>query len=886
MKKNTKFWHIAVIVAFVVSGIFNAIGAISDLFGFAEGISGHVGTIQSIFAFLASRWRWTIGITVLLLAAILFFRWKRIKELEKIETRKLSWFDADRRITMYTGGMDNLIQLKKFLQPRDDVFSWWAVTGVAGMGKTRLAIETLRLDEFRNADVKWLKNYEDYREEKLKGLVDSILESGNFRNILIADDAQIYMDNVGKLIEYIYRKNAGEIGDHKIRLLLLLRMGEDEDLRDRYKQLSSKTAQSTLRATQFSMFDRELKIEKYIEADVTEIVKSYALVTAKKRDNRVIPEDELSEIQKKAVNTLKSDKVDSNHMRPLFAMFITDALLAGQEPMSWNRKDILEYAVGKREEELLMWETQDIVVGLSGRVYDKIKGVVSLSIIRDGIEISELEGIRDDLEEELNLAGISLRDFLKEIQMLDRDGVIRVHMPDILAEYYVLRTLVIEPEDGDEVIEWVISRMVSNMDGVAEFREKVRQDFRYIYNDKLNKNETIGDKLDDFYYAFFKKCSDDQVLDIVITFLAQLNLRDSNSIILHSAIQKLISKDKEVTTVASLLEQVTNCEESGIEEKRLCLDELRQIAELNAGKPKIVLAYCMGLVNVLIFAPSLEEKRSCLSKLKQYAELNAENSEIALCYCEGLFQMRNYSPNLKEKSLCLTELKQYADANVGNVGIVNAYCRGLVNMLYDVKDLNMKRSYLMELKKYAEINVESELMYCKGLVNMVNKYTPDPKERQSYLMELKRFADANAENVEIALRYLEGLVNMTIHAPDLKEKRSCLTELKQYAELNAGNAEIVLNYCRGLVNMLSREQNMEEKRACLNELRRIAGQNVEKLEIVLRYFIGLNIIRKEDKEFYEDYTAEIDRLISDKKFALFISKVTEINYIHKKGTPW
>ena len=54
------------------------------------------------------------------------------------------------------------------------------------------------------------------------------------------------------------------MGGHKIRLLLLIRIGE-EDLVDRYTQLESTTTWSALRRTRFNEFEDELRIGKYSE---------------------------------------------------------------------------------------------------------------------------------------------------------------------------------------------------------------------------------------------------------------------------------------------------------------------------------------------------------------------------------------------------------------------------------------------------------------------------------------------------------------------------------------------------------------------------------------------------------------------------------------------
>ena len=530
--------------------IINVIGVIADLFGFAEGIEEHGDTIRGILSFIAIRWKFSVVITVVLFTIIFYNRraWKR--EMRARDTRRLSWFDAQKRATKYIGGGEYLNELSQFFRSKDEGFLWWVITGKAGMGKTRLVREALNQDEFRNADVKWIESFEDYREDALKERVDSILESQNCRNILIADDAQIYMDNISALIEYLSGKKSTEIGAHRIRLLLLIRMGEDEDLRYRYKQLASRTSHHILKETRFADYSEELRIEKYCESDIADIIRSYLEITKKERDNENLTEEQISAMKKTVLDALKA----MGEQRPLFAMFIADAVLAGKNPMYWDKEQVLEYAVIEREEQLLEYETRDIKEMYYSNLFEIVKGITCLSVIRSGFELSELDAIKDEMEDELKFSRIGMKGFLKELQFLGNDGIVRVHMPDILAEYYVLRTLVIGIIDNkdnikwenEEAVEWILGRLIESLEGAWEFRQKVRQDYRYMY-------EGIEVKLDDFYQEFFKRCSCDLAFDILSKIIDSHDIYDSNAIVLHEAIRSISTNEKVAEKIAAKL---------------------------------------------------------------------------------------------------------------------------------------------------------------------------------------------------------------------------------------------------------------------------------------------------------------------------------------------
>lgn len=829
MRRNTEVWSLAVLGSVLLSGTLNVIGFVADLFGFTEGVSKHS---KAILTFLAANWKWMLLLTVTLLAIFLTIKWRRKKELEKRETLKLSWFHAKRQNTEFIGGGEYLLELRQFLIQKNPGLSWWAVTGVAGIGKTRLVLETLQLDEFRNADVQLLSHFDDYREDSLKKRVDDVLESPNLMNILIAEDAQIYMDNIGALIEYLENKRVEEIGDHKIRLLLLIRMGEDEDLKGRYKQLSSKTSESRLRESRYNSANSELRISKYEESDIKEIVKSYIAITKKKRGEKNFTDEQMKNLQIRAIASLRQ----IGDMRPLFAMFIADALLDGQEPMNWKREDVLEYAVVKREEELLKDEVRDIKGDFYQSIYDMTKGIVILTIIKDGIEFSEVNCIKKEMEEELNLSGIGLKGFLKELQLLESDGTIRKYMPDILAEYYVLRTLVLNPDQ--DILKWIINQLINSFEGVVEFRQKVRQDFRYLYG-------KIEDKLDDFYDVFFEQCGSDMTFDVFMNLIVGLDFQDSNVIVFHRVIRSLIQKEYDKEKMALMLYTVLcddlflrfNKNTPDLREKWECLQELGYITELNSNNIEIVRWYSNGLCNMMNVVQDLNEKRECFQKLNHLAEVHSMDEQVGVAYSKGLFNMLHYSLDQNEKRNCLQKLKHLAETYATNPSFLSVYCEGLYDELFRSVGIEEKKKWLHELRYLAELNTKNSEIVCwygNGLLNMTC-FASDPKEKESYFQEIKRFSELNNGNEAVMLIYAKGLANMIVSAPAPEKKIEYLQELKLLTELNVKNIDIIIEYCRGLSSMTHNNSNHQEANRCLHELKRLANMYDENTEIALKY---------------------------------------------------
>lgn len=910
MRKNTRLWLITVRTTFWILVTFDAVGVIADFFGFAEGVSEHSDTIMSVLSYCAVRWKWTVALTSSLLIIILLYRrrWKR--ETEKKDTKRYSWFDADKRSTEYTGGLEYIYELKKFIQQRDEYFSWWAVTGIAGIGKTRLVLETLRQEELRNVDAQWLKSFKDYREENLQKRVDSILESPNFRNIIIAEDAQIYMDNIGALIEYISGKDASEIGDHRIRLLLLIRMGENEDLRDRYKQLASKTSHTTLSKTRFGLFDEELRIDKYSENYIAEIAKSYIVNTKIKLHEKALSEEQLTIFQAKVVDALKAMDV----MRPLFAMFIADALIAGKDPMSWDKERVLEYAVVERGEQLLEYETRDIKEEYYHRLFDKVKSITCLSIIRDGNTLLELEGIKEDLEDELKFSKISMKDFLKELQYLGSDGIIRVHMPDILSEYYVLRTIVIKPDV--ETVNWIIERLTESLEGADVFRKKVRQNFNYLYS-------SIETELKSFYIKFFEICSKEKALFIFNQLVNEDDIHDSNKIVFHEAISNLIRNgvNKEIIS-KELSSFIIRKNPEDIAVKENCIDELRRIYDSEKENGNVAFDFSQCLVSMTAY-PKITIKNGYLNELEHLADNDKEDGRIIDAFCNALVNVTALPYETQLKKECLIKLEKIA-GKYESYNNLMWYGKGIVNMISKTSDIQENNNYLITLQSLAKKDSGDSVliaMYCKGLYNMINKCM-DVHEKMSYLSKIEKTVVDNGEDAHLIWVYSKSIVEVIGDNPqlieklrkslkklaqragndgndytfwmygevlfivilcsrDIHEKRECLKKLELLSKENEDDSKIRLSYSNGLFNMSYSTDDLMEQRDILEKLKTIAD-NSEEEELKLNYCKCLFNMCSFDENNINDYIDRLKKMLSNKEFAQYVANKAPIIIVNMR----
>ena len=751
-KKNTRVGIWASNTRRVVLGLFSIIGGASGIVTLL-GLEKCKDIINTICLFLASNWKWALLLLLsLLIVAALMIRSEKKKQKKRM-FRSLSWFDAQCGITKYSEGENHLANLKSFLKQKGPGLSWWVITGVAGIGKTRLVIEALADYEFSSADVQWIKEYDDYREDALKKRVDTILEKMNMNNIIIAEDAQIYMDNVGTLISYIAGKPSDEIGDHNIRVLLLMRMGEDEDLKGRYRQLEWKSNWTVIQKKRFTDCGNELRIERYREEDIDVIVKSFTVNTKKIIKEKPLTDEQISDLQKKTKEALQKDEMDPKHLRPLFAMFITDAMLRGNDPMSWNREKVLEYAVVERQEDFWKFEVRGLYDNES--VFEKIKTIICFSIIRGGVEYSELDGIIKELEEQMIHSKLGVKDFLRKLQILGKDDIIRVFMPDILSEYYVLRYLVIKQEES--TTNWIINRLCDSPDGIEVFREKVRQDFRYMYDE----NE---ESLDNFYTAFFEQCSERTAYEIIMKLLNMCDLKDSNALVLHRAIDNQINNKANtanMTLVAKeMLKMIVKYTET--EEKRDCLAELERLVKEYGDDREIIIIYSKVLSH-MIFGDTDNKQilRKYLKELGRLAKEPGAEIEINIAYSRGLYGAVGFFKNTENRRAFLIELERLAKEHSATMDIVENYICSLLNMTIFDDDVEKKREYQRKFMSVYEKNSSNERiveLYARLLLNMIS-HDPDVKKKREYL---KKLESLSKEKDDLVYWYCYSLNNMRV----------------------------------------------------------------------------------------------------------------------------
>ncbi|GMQ59813.1 hypothetical protein AN1V17_42130 [Vallitalea sediminicola] len=332
---------------------------------------------------------------------------------------------------------------------KENKFCWWMICGAGGQGKTRLTWEFEKLIE--NQQIKQMSKWDIYR----------YLPNDNyiFNNdtLIILDYAKTNVVDIANWIEYIAYIDVG----YNIRLLLIERDDQwiDEILIDHMKSYD------LLYETCFS--EEFLMLKSLNEAELINIMIDYA-----KHQNKGMTNDEANKLLKILI------KVDKNLMRPLYALFISDAYIHGEKPSKWSKKDALDFVYNKEIHRL-----KKSIIDLSNNKTNTILTrnclkLILIATIMRGIHVSELQvlypKIYNIIDEQAKLLKCSFSDLLTQLDIMNEETIIPLE-PDIIGEYFIVKELANNKKDKD--IESMLSLTWKHYNNTYEVIRRLFEDF-------------------------------------------------------------------------------------------------------------------------------------------------------------------------------------------------------------------------------------------------------------------------------------------------------------------------------------------------------------------------------------------------------------------------
>lgn len=321
----------------------------------------------------------------------------------------------------FYGRDQEMEELRKFVEAEND-FSWWAVTGEGGAGKTRLVYEFAKKMRSDGWNDEWIDR-DDLKDINI--LNNKLIRSG--KNIIIADYGQSYAREVGNWMTKIAKDIA--IGKNACRNKILIVDREQNDKRATlFTALTEEDYNGRLKGYQWK--EDFISIKPLQKDSIKRILRSYIEYRTKDIDDNAV---------ENLFMTL--EKIDPDLRRPLYAMFIADAYCDNEDPSHWDRERVLNW-VTEREDKLIKKRIEEYGVRLNDKQQKAIEAIRFIATINGDISIDEIkenyqkqwdtykmlfEHTPIDLEQCLRSSGIQEEDTIKAIR------------PDVIGEYYVLR---------------------------------------------------------------------------------------------------------------------------------------------------------------------------------------------------------------------------------------------------------------------------------------------------------------------------------------------------------------------------------------------------------------------------------------------------------------
>jgi len=237
------------------------------------------------------------------------------------------------------GRDDELAFLWKFCHS-DSHFAWFAISGEGGSGKTRLAYTLGKLLKYAPG---W--NYRKVDYARPEGLADAkqVLKDAPQNTLLVLDYVKWHTDSIGKWLYDLWcdwhERNL------KIRVLLVERDAiSPRDLRWQHDVMAAQYR--PVADAPFLDDNNLMRLHPLDDDDMISVVNDYATAFDAQVDAPLI------------IETLK--KIDPQLNRPLYALFLTDALVTGEDLRTWDQSAALEYIYGK--ERARIQENIDLII--------------------------------------------------------------------------------------------------------------------------------------------------------------------------------------------------------------------------------------------------------------------------------------------------------------------------------------------------------------------------------------------------------------------------------------------------------------------------------------------------------------------------------------------
>ncbi len=739
-------------------------------------------------------------------------------------------FTYNAGIVSFTGRETEMNELNAFLGDTETAFKWWAITGPGGSGKSRLAYE------FKNQLPKdWKSIYlgsEDY--EDLSALAEKLTE----KTLLIADYVQEHSKELGKFMAKL-NNNPRNL---PLRVLLVEREANDESgVASWVTQLYSDVHnEASLKSACYKDF---LDLQPLSDDNLKKIINDYVIAMKSKYNKGNTLSDEKTDM---LLHKLKT--IDPNLYRPLYAMFLTDAYIEGNDPERWNREKILDYVI-EREDKRLHFNIEYVMGSEDSGLASVCKYLQCVATVLQDISLDNLKGL---CSEKWNVVEQKAEKFESPEELLVKIGLagkdeISALRPDLVGEYYVFDWLMKQREN---VVHDFMNTVWKNSLPAAVFFDRIFNDYSQILNEKKDNWDIIIPGIH-------------ELPEKGVLFYSMLLVNAIYFCNFVEKIKKYVSMLEHFTVKYSNVTGIAEEYAKGLfnlinkQDEQNATETVHKLEELKSERPEvteITILYAKSLVNL----SNKQDEQNAAETVHKLEELKSERpkvTEIAVEYAKSLFNLSNKQDeqNAAETVHKLEELKSKRPEATE---ITVLYARSLVNLINKQDERNAAETVhkLEELKLERPEVTEITVLYARSLVNLINKQ--DERNAAETVHKLEESKSERLEVTEIAIEYAKGLFNLS-SKQDEWEALTTVHNLEKLKSERPEVMEIAVLYVQSLVN-LSSKQDEREALITVHKLEKLKSERPEVTEIAVAYAKGLvNLSSKQDEQ---NALKTIDRL--------------------------
>jgi hypothetical protein len=363
-----------------------------------------------------------------------------------METRsddnQLGRFTYWHRAIPFKGRDAEIAQLDDFLDDPSRRFAWMLLSGVGGIGKSRLALEVVlrtRRDHWRAGFLDDPKNADYWGRWQ-----------PSRPTLLVIDYATKLPGPVGVVLKALAERPENNLLRRPVRLLLIEREAEDPRL-DTMLAEARRTAGGDLRRPDLVLAQMDVcHVFESVLGSGSEIEAADAALT----------------------------RIDKLSRRPLFAYLIADALKRGQDVRAWDRDALLNDVIAREHD--LFWRPKAAWLGLNETDFKSAETALTLATVVGGLPLNDLPVQGDELLPRWN--PIAHSQLFKDMTGRPVQSHVPALEPDIVGEFFVLDRLTalanLRLGSGKTMAEALVERAWS-VDAwhTANFFDRIRQDF-------------------------------------------------------------------------------------------------------------------------------------------------------------------------------------------------------------------------------------------------------------------------------------------------------------------------------------------------------------------------------------------------------------------------